>query len=686
MFTFLKDVKIGTRISLSLVLPLVGLLLFSGYTAAINFKTASEMGELRELALLAPTISALVHEMQKERGASAGFIGSKGTKFTKKLPDQRKLTDARRASLSEAFQAFDASAYGAGLAGKMDLALKALSGLDGTRKEVSALAITVPGMAKYYTGTIAKLLSIVEEMALISTNAEVTNAITAYTSFLQGKERAGIERAMGSAGFSAGEFKPVVYRKFLQLIAMQNTFLGVFDIYATSGQKAFLKSTVVGEAVDEVGRMRKVAIESSVTGTTEGIEGPYWFDTITKKINLLKKVEDRIGADLRQTAAGIQDEARNTFYTLTIANIVLLVVTLAIVVFIVGGITGPIGRLTGAMTQLADGNNEVDVPSLGNKDEVGMMAAAVEVFKENAIERRRLENEQEAMKKRAEEEKRETMNRMADEFDSTVGGVVKAVSAASTEMQSTANSLSATAEETSVQSTAVAAAAEQASVNVQTVAAAAEELSASVNEIARQVAKSTQIASGAVKEAENTNESVQGLEEGSRRIGEVVALITDIANQTNLLALNATIEAARAGEAGKGFAVVASEVKNLANQTAKATEEISAQIGDIQNATQAAVGAIGNIGRIIGEINEITSTIAAAVEEQDAATQEIARNVEQASAGTAEVTTNISGVSQAANDTSAASAQLLQSTEELSTQSMLLQQEVNAFIAKVRST
>ena len=686
MFTFLKDVKIGTRISLSLVLPLVGLLLFSGYTAAINFKTASEMGELRELALLAPTISALVHEMQKERGASAGFIGSKGTKFTKKLPDQRKLTDAGRASLSEAFQAFDASAYGAGLAGKMDLALKALSGLDGTRKGVSALAITVPGMAKYYTGTIAKLLSIVEEMALISTNAEVTNAITAYTSFLQGKERAGIERAMGSAGFSAGEFKPVVYRKFLQLIAMQNTFLGVFDIYATSGQKAFLKSTVVGEAVDEVGRMRKVAIESSVTGTTEGIEGPYWFDTITKKINLLKKVEDRIGADLRQTAAGIQDEARNTFYTLTIANIVLLVVTLAIVVFIVGGITGPIGRLTGAMTQLADGNNEVDVPSLGNKDEVGMMAAAVEVFKENAIERRRLENEQEAMKKRTEEEKRETMNRMADEFDSTVGGVVKAVSAASTEMQSTANSLSATAEETSVQSTAVAAAAEQASVNVQTVAAAAEELSASVNEIARQVAKSTQIASGAVKEAENTNESVQGLEEGSRRIGEVVALITDIANQTNLLALNATIEAARAGEAGKGFAVVASEVKNLANQTAKATEEISAQIGDIQNATQAAVGAIGNIGRIIGEINEITSTIAAAVEEQDAATQEIARNVEQASAGTAEVTTNISGVSQAANDTSAASTQLLQSTEELSTQSMLLQQEVNAFIAKVRST
>lgn len=374
-------------------------------------------------------------------------------------------------------------------------------------------------------------------------------------------------------------------------------------------------------------------------------------------------------------------EMRNE--TLIEAVIIALIVT-AIGVFFARSITRPIANMTTVMGVLANGDLRADVPSTDRSDEIGDMAAAVEVFKANGIRNEEMVAEAEALKKQTEKEKREAMLKMADEFDASVGGVVNSVSSASTEMQSSAQALSATAEQTTQQSQTVAAASEEASTNVQTVASASEELSSSISEISRQVAQSTQIASAAVAEVDGANEKVQGLAIAAQKIGEVVALITDIADQTNLLALNATIEAARAGEAGKGFAVVASEVKNLANATAKATEEISSQIGDIQGATEDAVAAIGSIGGTIAQMNEIASTIAAAVEEQGAATQEIARNVEQAAAGTNEVSSNIAGVNQAATETGQSAGELLSASTELSKQSEMLRGEVDTFLANIR--
>ncbi len=285
----------------------------------------------------------------------------------------------------------------------------------------------------------------------------------------------------------------------------------------------------------------------------------------------------------------------------------------------------------------------------------------------------------------AREEKQRTMTRIAGNFEAKVGAIVNVVSSAATEMEATAASLNAAAEQTSRQVTAVAAASEQASANVQSVASATEELSSSVAEISRQVATSAAVAAKAVNESQRTNALVNGLADAAQKINAVTSMIHEIASQTNLLALNATIEAARAGDAGKGFAVVASEVKSLANQTARATEEISAHIAAMQTVTRDTIAAIQSIGSTIGQINEIATTIASAVEQQDAATQEIARNVQQAAAGTTQVSGNVAGVTQTVSATGSAAGEMFGAAGELAKQAETLSAHVAAFLDEVRA-
>ncbi len=348
-------------------------------------------------------------------------------------------------------------------------------------------------------------------------------------------------------------------------------------------------------------------------------------------------------------------------------------------------IVKPITGMTAAMRKLAGGDTRTEIPARERGDEVGAMAQSVQIFKDNMVEAERLRGEQDALKLKAEAEKKNFLTKMADEFETGVRSSLDTLGQSATGMRSMSQSMSATAEEASRQATTVAAAASQATSNVQTVAVATEELSSSVSEIGRQVTQSTQIAAKAVEEANRTNQTVQGLSAAAQKIGDVVKLISDIASQTNLLALNATIEAARAGEAGRGFAVVANEVKSLASQTAKATEEISAQVAAMQGATGEAVQAIASIGDTIASINEIATTIASAVEQQGAATLEIARNVQQAAQGTGQVSHNIVGVNQAAGQTGTAASQVLLSAEELSKQSATLRADVDHFLANIRA-
>ncbi|WP_309417488.1 methyl-accepting chemotaxis protein [Telmatospirillum sp.] len=371
-------------------------------------------------------------------------------------------------------------------------------------------------------------------------------------------------------------------------------------------------------------------------------------------------------------------------------NAMLLVSSAALVVVVGLGwlfarsITRPIDAMTDAMGAIAAGHLSTSVPARQRTDEIGEMAKAVQVFKDNALLVDQMQAEQAEIKSRAERERHEAMRELAENFEADVRSVVDVVSTAANDMKDAAELMSRAADATSTQSTAAAEAAETASSNVQSVAAATEELSASIAEIARQVTRSTDIAGSAVGEARRTNDMVQGLADAAEKIGEVIRLINGIAEQTDLLALNATIEAARAGEAGKGFAVVASEVKTLATQTARATDEISTQISNVQGATQAAVDAIHGIADIIGQIDQIAATIAAAVEEQGKTTQEIARSVQLAAAGTREVTGNIAGVTDTAGQTGSAANQVLNAAAGLTEQSTVLRTQVDSFLANIR--
>ena len=396
-------------------------------------------------------------------------------------------------------------------------------------------------------------------------------------------------------------------------------------------------------------------------------------------------VVNKLNTQMTNDAKAAHSETSTTILGTLIGVGIGIVASFALALFITNrGISRPLNQLGHVMDVLAGGNYAVDVNGQTRKDEIGAMARSVVVFKENGLAVQRSRQEQEATKLQAEKDRRQAVLTLADSFDAEVKSIVNVVSAQANELQTTATTLSTVAEKASAQSTTVASAAELASANVQTVAAAAEELAASIREISRQVSQSSDMSQSAVEEARRTNQIVSSLADAARRIGDVVSLISDVASQTNLLALNATIEAARAGDAGKGFAVVANEVKTLANQTARATQEISQHVHSIQDATQGAVDAIEGIARIISEINSVATGIASAVEEQGAATQEIARNVQQAATGTEDVSGNIVGVQQAAHEAGQGSGEVLSAARDLSEQTNRLRDKVDQFIDDIR--
>jgi methyl-accepting chemotaxis protein len=450
----------------------------------------------------------------------------------------------------------------------------------------------------------------------------------------------------------------------------------------TALQNAALKLQALGEGKTGVFKLRQKELDANDYGQTILDE--------TRKLNV------GLGISVQQLVDGVQTEtdastwqARKEISLATKVMMALGALTLVgsvlfVWLYVGRNILRRIGNLQRSMLLLSDGDLETEIYRSTQHDEIAAMANSLQVFRQSMIEARALSTDQDR-DRIAKAERASRMEARIVEFEATVRTALDSLQTSANSMQTTAQSMSATADQSSALVSAVASAAEETSVNVQTVSAGTEELSSSISEIGRQVITSAQIARKAVDEAGLTDATVQGLADNASRISVVVDLIQVIASQTNLLALNATIEAARAGEAGRGFAVVASEVKSLANQTAKATDEIRAQIAGMQQVTTSAVGAIRNIGQTIGEINEVTTAIAAAVEQQGAATREIARNIQHAAGGTSEVSSNIIGVSTASAEAGSAASEVLSASGTLRREADVLRAEIDAFLSNIRA-
>ncbi|MBR9972322.1 bacteriohemerythrin [Magnetospirillum sulfuroxidans] len=635
------------------------------------------------LAQFSTVSSALIHEMQKERGASALFLGSKGTQFGTELAAQRQTTDGRLAVFRDAARTMVTMLSGVE-AERLARAVADLDKLADMRKGTDGQTLPVPQVLGYYTGAIGNQLGVVEAMSHLANDAEMAMTLNAYTAILNAKERAGQERATGSAGFAAGTFSPPLHRRLNELGAEQTAFLHVFRTTAGAAALAALDRAQADESEKKVGEWRRVASDSPFTGTLNDIKAPDWFKLTTRRIDQMKLVEDAVAGEL-------MDHARLTLGRLVSsawwqAGVLVALVGLSALMstLIVAGLVPPLLAARQATARLAEGDRTVEIPGQHLRDELGELARAIQFFKERLISAE-LMSASSNVDSQTRIEAMLRKEQAVSQFDERMAKFVEEVGESAQSLMVSAGTMTEVASETAARSDDVAHAATDTSQRVQSTAAATEELAASIREIARQVQTQANATREAVDQAKASNAQVDGLRHSAERIGEVVQLIQTIASQTNLLALNATIEAARAGDAGKGFAVVANEVKSLANQTAKATDEIIDQVGAIQAATRTSVEAIRAITERITGIDEISAAVAAAVEEQEAATAEISRNVQETSLSTDQVSANIGEVLHATQRAEAAAKEVSAAAETLGGHTEMLRGEVRKFLAEVRS-
>ncbi|WP_076858574.1 methyl-accepting chemotaxis protein [Bradyrhizobium mercantei] len=679
----LKNTRILYRIAFSALLPLIAFAAIAIYDISTKWSVRSDIARMQPIAEGVGKLSRLVHELQRERGLSSAYLGSKGTQMRGELGEQRKRTDTERSVATSVLADLKQSGTG-DIAAAAQAAQDGVGQLDLHRADIDGLAIAPPAAVGYLTDTIGRLITVITGIAKLSHDDEISKSIAAYANLIEGKERAGQERAAVAGGIAAGRFEPQLYVRAVGLAAAQESFFGAFRAAASREARELFTRTMSGNAIDTFNAMRKTVEQGGLAGDFKSLDSKSWFDAATVRIDMLKTIEDGLAAELSRLM--IDKKADATMSLGAVAGLMLLALlagSLAVLAM-ARSITVPINTLASNMTALAEGNLDLEVGATDRGDEIGVMARTVQFFKQSMIRSADLAaKESEAVNQRAARVAR--VGDLTNRFQDDIGAVIDAVISASAQLESTAALMSGSAGKTSEQAANVAEATQAASSNMQTVAAATEQLSGSVGEIGRQVTQSAQIAQRAAADGRRTNETVQGLSAAAEKIGDVVKLISEIASQTNLLALNATIEAARAGDAGRGFAVVAAEVKTLAEQTAKATDDIRAQIGAIQATSGDVVTAIRGMTVTIDEINEIASSIASAVEEQGAATQEIARNVQHAAKGTGDISANIGAVTGAAEESGVAAGQVLGASQELSRQSARMRVHVESFISGIKA-
>lgn len=694
----LGNLRIRGKLLLMLSLPVLALLYMSVAELSSKWSLSSEMDDLRSMASVAVSASALVHELQKERGATAGFLGSKGDKFGKELSSQRRETDSRVASLEETLNNFNAEILPTEARGQLTSAQNALGKISNIRSRANQLSIATKDAIGFYTGINSDFLNMIGGMVAKTTEADFSRQLSAYANYLQGKERAGIERAVMSNTFAAGRFGEGMFSKFITLVAQQESYGNVFKGLATEEHQNFYSTTMRGKNIDEVARMRQIAMDKADVGDF-GVEATYWFQTITGKINQLKEVEDYLAAELDTEAEHLSSSSKTAFWITAVLVGCVLMVTILLGAVIARAIYVPLNRVVALTEQMntefagfesvveAIAHNDltqelkqtkIERIGIDTKDEIGELVSSVEATLE------------------AKARMGDSLTGMLENLNIMVSGLsdnARELSSAATEISSSADQASQGAQRQADQIEQMSTAVEQMSVTIiesSKNAVDASEASQSASDTAGTGGKIVNDTRNGMKRiAEVVTESAESigkLETSAQQIGEIVDVIDDIADQTNLLALNAAIEAARAGEQGRGFAVVADEVRKLAELTGRATGEITAMIKGIQGQTKDAVVSMNTgvteveAGRELAEkagvsLDEIVSVSGRVVD----MIQQIATATEEQSVAAEQITKNIEGISSIAGETAKGAEQSAAAADELSRQADSLQQVVSQF-------
>ncbi len=592
--TSFSKLKMRTKLILIVLVPLLGLMYFSVSNTIEKFAVSHEMRKLESLVGLSVKVGMLAHELQKERGMTSGFLGSHGVKFTSDLPAQRNVTDKKVSDLKQVLATFDGDLFVPSLKNALDEIVRELGEITAKRNAVSAQAIPAQDAFGYYTQTIGKLLNISIQASTLSSNSQVARLASAYSALLQAKERAGQERAILTGVFAADKFTPELFARFLSNASAQEVYIKVFDSYALDDQKEFYKSKISGQAVDEVAAIKKATVEKA-NEKSLGTDSGHWFKVMTEKINLLKEIEDKLSGDLLKTTEQFKERARAMMFFYIVISVIALLAAATIGYLIVRNLMkqlgGELDYATDAIGKITDGDLTMRL-SLKAGDNSSLLYS--------------LSTMQDSLKT--------LVSNIKDSTDS--------ISTGASEIASGNSDLSRRTEEQAI--------------SLEKTASSMEQLTATVKQNAENARQASQLANGASGIAAKGGQAVgqvvatmSSINESSRKIVDIIAVIDGIAFQTNILALNAAVEAARAGEQGRGFAVVASEVRNLAQRSATAAKEIKALIGDSVSKVENGARQVDEAGKTMDEIEGAVTRVTAIMAEISTASNEQSAGIEQ---------------------------------------------------------